>query len=383
MGGQAFSEVKSDAPIIVPRMPLELYQRVAADVRSKLETIFHRVTIPREAPGKLDYGDVDFLVEGQRITDTNIWHSIASLLGAELHVSRGGSHSFGIRHPETPEAYVQVDVEISPRSGTLDGAELFEWTRFMKGDSDLLQIIGVCHRPLGITCNDRGLHIRVEEVEPYNKKQSLLFLTRHPNEALQFYGLDTSKYWTGFKDERDLFDWVSKGRFFSRAVFDARTEKSNDRSRQSKRPMYRRFVEEYMSTLSDAEESESWSRREVLEEALKTFGKRGQYNKIMEEHNQKEAEDALWRSIRDLLPVEGRSLGTAVKGLRHWVDFKDGNPCITARPLATTPVWTAEVPPGRIQHVLDWVAVNWQEVKSREKTRGREAKEVAINHGGT
>jgi hypothetical protein len=377
MGGQAFG-----TSILVPRMSPELYRKVAKDVGDKLGTLFSRVTIPREAPGKLDFGDIDFLVDGTLPSVNKInWILVKTLLGAELYVPRGGSHSFGLPHPEISSAFVQVDVELCPGSGTPDSAELFEWTKLMKGDSDMMQIIGVCHRPLGLTCNDRGFHVRLEQIEPYNKKKALLFLTRDPNKAMEFYGLNTTKYWEGFRNENDLFEWVSKGRFFAWEVFDSRTEKSNDRQRQNKRGMYRRFVENYMPDHPEAGKGKNWTRKHVLEEALNTFDRQEQYEAMMTEHSMKEAEEALWKQIRERLPLEGSSLGEALKGLRRWVRFTDGRPEITTEPmLETTLVWRTIVTPESIPTLLDWVEQNWKEAKDREKKRAQGAKEAARNN---
>ena len=170
MGGLAFANITTEdrTPPQIPRMSKELYQKVSAECQSKLEKLFQRVVIPREAPAKADYGDIDFLVEGIRppTPRMDIWDIIKKTLNAPFHVARGESHSYAVLHSETPRTYIQVDVELSPGDNTLSGPELFQWTRFMKGDSDLLQVIGVSHRPLGLTCNDRGLHVRVEEIEP-------------------------------------------------------------------------------------------------------------------------------------------------------------------------------------------------------------------------
>jgi hypothetical protein len=162
-------------------MPTEVYNERLLHFKSILQSIFRNVAVPREAPGKLDHGDIDFLVEGALVpwTPTSIQHAI----GATHHISRGGSHSFAVPYVDSPDRYIQVDVELCPGNGTNDSKELFKWTMFMKSDSDLMQIVGICHRPLGITCNDRGLHIRVKEIEPYNGKKSLLFLTRDPDEV--------------------------------------------------------------------------------------------------------------------------------------------------------------------------------------------------------
>jgi hypothetical protein len=218
MGGKAFSNAH------VPRMSPAVYQQVSTECQAKLETVFPKVVLPREAPGKADYGDIDFLVEGPTSLEDQVWIKAKEVLGAEFYLSNGNSHSFGVPHPERSDAHVQVDVELSPESGTAEGPELFEWTRFMKGDSDMMQIIGISHRNFGLTCTDKGLFVRLEQIEAYDHKKAKLFLTRDPDQAMDFYGLDKAKYWSGFKDEDDLFDWVTNGRFFSAAVFERREE---------------------------------------------------------------------------------------------------------------------------------------------------------------
>jgi hypothetical protein len=375
MGGKTFADIQ------VPRMLPVLYRRLSAEYQTKLETLFHRVTIPRDAPTKADYGDIDYLVEGVKFrasSNEDICVQVKDLLGAHQSHRNGGSHSFAIPHPEVREAFVQVDVELCPGNDTPDGIELFDWTRFLKGDSDLLQILGISHRSLGITCNDQGLHIRVEEIEPYNRKKSLLFLTRNPNKAMEFFGLDVVKYWTGFSDETDLFDWATNGRFFSLARFGDRLEKSNDRSRQAKRPMYARFIEAYMPAHADKNVSINWTRQQVLEEALDMFNKQAEYNIMIEEHKFKEAEEDLWQEIRDVVPAQGNSLTVAMKGLRRWVSFVNGEPHIAVEPdLDDKPAWTRLMAPGSKESLLNWVKAHWMEAKVAEKARATAAKAAA------
>jgi hypothetical protein len=375
MGGKTFADIQ------VPRMLPSLYRRLSAEFQTKLETVFHHVTVPRDAPAKADFGDIDFLVEGIKFPlspEVDIWIEVKELLDADLCHRNGGSHSFAVPHPEVAEAFVQVDVELCPGSDTPDGDELFSWTSFMKGDSDLVQILGISHRCLGVLCNDRGLHIRVEEIEPYNKKKAHLFLTRSPNKAIEFLGLETAKYWEGFRDETDLFDWATSGRFFSPTMFEKRVETSNDRSRKSKRPMYARFVEEYMPAHADKNASVTWTRQQVLEEAIEMFGKQAEYNVMIEEHNFKEAEEGLWQEIRNVVPVEGNSLTVAMKGLRRWVKFLNGEPHIADEPdLEDKPMWTKLMALGSKESLLSWVKDHWQEAKVAEKARASAAKAAA------
>ncbi|KAF1918745.1 hypothetical protein BDU57DRAFT_511485 [Ampelomyces quisqualis] len=375
MGGKTFANVS------VPRMSPAVYQRLSAECQAKLETLFDRVVVPRDAPGKADFGDIDFLVESikdKTSTSSDLWTQVQTLLGAELYVHNGGSHSFAIPHPDILNAYAQIDVELSPGNDTPHGAELFAWTRFMKGDSDLLQILGIAHRALGILCNDQGLHIRIEQIEPYNKKKALLFLTRDPNAAMDFYGLDKPRYWAGFANETELFDWATGGRFFSPQVFEKRVEKNNDRARQAKRPMYRRFVEEYMPAHAEKNVETTWTREQVLEEAIEMFGMRAEYDAMMDEHYFKEAEEDLWKEVRGAVPVEGSSLVVALKGLRRWVTFENGGPQLATVPdLDDKPAWTKLMAPGSKESLLSWVKENWEAAKALEKARASAAKVAA------
>lgn len=375
MGGKTFPDIH------VPRMSPAIYQQVSQDVLVKLKSFFARVVIPRDAPGKADYGDIDFLVEGiqPRATSSNdLWTDIGTALNSERYLRRGGSHSYALPHPEVQGAYIQVDVELSPGDGTPAGTELFQWTRFMKGDADLLQIIGICHRPLGIICTDQGMHARVEEIEPYNKKKALLLMTRDPDKAMEFYGLDKTKYWAGFADQIELFDWATNGRFFSPSIFERRVEKHNDRARHAKRPMYARFVDEYIPGLAD--KPSTWTRQEALQEALDMFDKQEEYDGMIQEHQFKEAEETLWQKIRTVLPPEGNSLLVALRGLRRWVKFADGKPYIANEPaLEDKPVWTKLMSPGSDEILLSWVLLHWEEAKLLEKARAAAAKEAAIS----
>jgi hypothetical protein len=314
-------------------MPHDVYIRASQNCQAKLETLFDRVVIPREAPGKLDHGDIDFLVQGTKSTaaDGDIWVLIKNALDAELSLDRGSGYSFAIAHPEIPNAHVQVDVEISPGNDTPAGASLFEWTLFMKSDSDLLQILGISHRATGLLCNHRGLHVRIPEIEPYHKKKALVYLTQDPDVAMSFYGLDTAQYHTGFATENALFDWATSGRFFDAAVFAVRMDKSNDRQRYVKRPMYRRFDEQ------------------------------------------------LWSRVRASLPCTGNSLALTMKGLRRWVVFCEGVPRIADEPSLAEeyPVWASHVTAETHDEVLRWVEVHWEEIKKLEKARASASKEAA------
>jgi hypothetical protein len=383
MGGQAFANTptSSGKPVQVPRLSPELYKSLCAKYQAILETVFERVDIPRDVPWKTSHGDIDFLVEGVRapLTKDQVWAVVQDAIKAELHLKNGPSHNYAVPHPEIPEAHVQVDVGLSVGDGTPESAALFKWTMFLNSYGDLLQIIGITHRALGIVCNDQGLYVRIPEIEPYNKKQALLFLTRDPDQAMEFYGfLDKDTYWAGFKNEDDMFKWISNSRFFSHETFGKRVEKSNDRARQTKRPMYQRFIEEWMPAHADLDQDIGWTREDVLEDAIITFGKQQEYAAMMEEHHLKNAEEELWKDVRAAIGVTSKSLPTILKGLRRWVTFENGQPRITSDANLEVPlVWCKFVTAENKDTVLKWVSSNWEQVKNLEKARANAAKEGA------
>ena len=380
MGGKVFDKtIREDgSKPEVPRMSPEFYQMMINEYKPKLEIFFRNVVVPRDAPNKEDYGDIDFLVEGDNkisvegrtlsAEDQDFWTLVKDALTAELYEERGQSHSFGIPILGVSGAYVQVDVELCPGNGTTDGLDLFEWTRFMKGDADLLQIVGIMHRPLGLTCNDRGLHVRLKQIEPYDKKKALLFLTRDPDEAMVFYGFDVKKYHEGFTSELELFDWVADGRYFSRQTFEERKERSTDRSRQSKRPMYRRFVEEYMLSPTVGIRRPC-TRQEVLDKAIETFNIQAEYNEMVATHNAKVAEEELWKKIKDTIPAEGKALASTVRALHRWVVFRNHEPRLGEYPVEPEAYlkWSEHVSYSNEKEVLRWVRDRWQDVKSQNK----------------
>lgn len=371
MGGLAFATSgPNGSPLNVPRMPTDIYKSMVAEIQSKLFTIFRNVVVPREAPGKVDHGDIDFLVEGTLIPWTP--DSIKKTIGATHFITNGVVYSYAVPYPDAPDRHVQVDIETCPGDGTPDSKELFEWTMFMKSDSDLLQILGICHRSLGLTCNDKGLHLSVVEIEPYDKKKALIFLTRNPREVLDFYGLDYAKYEAGFASETELFQWVSSGRFFARSIFEGRKEKANDRARMKKRPLFRRFVDEFILSNPEAGiHDKTWTPQEVLDAALDTFDQRAVYDAMMAEHTLGEREDAFWARVKQIegFPTGKKSLRTTVRGLKRFVAFDDaGNPSFLPAPFDKDhlPKWMSSVKDN--DHVLEWVSQNWKKAKTLEES---------------
>jgi hypothetical protein len=121
-----------------------------------------------------------------------------------------------------------------------------------------------------------------------------------------------------------------------------------------------------------------WTQEQVLKEALVTFDKQAEYTAMMEEHRNIKAEEQLWDTIRTMLPVLGNSQKSALRGLRRWVVFENGEPRIAFDPILDDhPAWVTSMAPGSTETLLEWVKDNWEEAKASEKARAAATKAAA------
>ena len=58
---------------------------------------------------------------------------------------------------------------------------------------DLWNLLGTTIRPFGLTANEKGLHIRIEEIELLDRKRSMICLTNDPREVCHLLGLDAAR----------------------------------------------------------------------------------------------------------------------------------------------------------------------------------------------
>lgn len=363
MGGHVFA---TDG-LQTPRISSELYNQLKKEYANALAPLYRRTAYAEVLPDKPDHGDIDILVEGPHASTTP--GRVAEALRADRFKCNGSVTNYAVPHPTIPGVHVQLDVQTSP-----DG--YLEWQTFQNSYGDLSQIIGVINRLLGLTATDRGLYVRIPEIEPTNKKSSMIHLTHDPLAVLSFLGLNTARYSDrGFTGEGDVFAWVAAARFFNRYAVVPRdhekrpeNENHNDRARRAKRGMYRRFVDDWVPANPEAGANCAWTRELVLEEALKTFDKQVEYDARLAEHKELWREDALWRAIKEKVPRKGDSLALVIRGLKRWVSSEGGELVLHAEPLPQEKkVWVEGLEEGGEEKVLKWVEEHWMEVQVKEK----------------
>jgi hypothetical protein len=201
MGGHAFRGLHC------PRISKEVYARVKQQTTAALKTVFSHVVVPTEMPEKEDYGDIDFLVSNpfHSPASTSVgnfdWIGTIQVIKSALdttHGRRGFKNPecmyFAIRTPCVEDAFwIQVDVKVCFKP------ELFEWATFELHYASNSKMIGSMVKPLGLTIDPEGLHIRVEDVDKTNFSGSMVWISREPRDILGIMGLDRRILDAGFK----------------------------------------------------------------------------------------------------------------------------------------------------------------------------------------
>ncbi|KAI4910581.1 hypothetical protein J4E85_011398 [Alternaria conjuncta] len=249
MGGHAFKG------LYCPRISPAVYEKVKAETKAALQTVFAQVVVPTEMPGKDDYGDVDFLVcsplnsKGDTTIDTFPWQSTVSLIKDVLDTTHGRQGYltpdcmyFAIDSPHGEENYfIQIDVKVCFKP------ELFHWCHFELNYASNSKMIGSMVKPLGLTMDPEGIHVRVEEMEETNFPGSMVWVSKDPKDALRIVGLDWRILNGGFKTKEEIYKYLASSWLFHPGHFAARLaeEKYNDRL-EDRAPYWTHFIKEWV-----------------------------------------------------------------------------------------------------------------------------------------
>ena len=259
------------------------------------------------APAKASHGDIDILICEPLTHPPPSTAALEGLLNSKRSLSTAG-RSFATPHPTISDAYVQVDTRVCP------DVEAWRWHLFHHAFGDLWNLLGTTIRQFGLTANEKGLHVRIEEIEALDRKKSMIFLTQDPREVCVLLGLEQERLGIdedgvvrggdgtdgrGFRNMEEMYEFVTQSRFFRRNSYIRHTLKANDRKRMAQRDGYSAFVDDWLSayTGSGGEDPEL-TRASVWEEVIEKYN----IEKVYEERIK------TWRQERERLKLkaEGR-----------------------------------------------------------------------------
>ncbi|KAH3945881.1 hypothetical protein HBI56_224020 [Parastagonospora nodorum] len=238
-----------------PRIPPSIYVKVKSQTTAALRTIFAHVVVSTEMPAKEDFGDIDFLVSSAlHFPHSNNaknfdWEGCVSRIKSTLNTSHGrrgfknpGCMYFAIRVPDTEDYYwVQVDVKVCFKP------DMFEWETFELNYASNSKMIGSMVKPLGLTIDPKGLHVRVDEIEATNFLGSMVWVSKDPRDVLRITGLDRRIVDAGFKTKEEIYGYFTGSWLFNPAHFAARLGEEQYFCRlEDRSPHWTYFIKEWV-----------------------------------------------------------------------------------------------------------------------------------------
>jgi hypothetical protein len=167
MGGKAFAALLPNA--LFPRLPSAQYAAQKQLLLPRVQRFFREVTVPVEAPEKVDHGDLDILafepLEPDERGDYD-FEAVKQALGAETVIRATGNRTSNFALPlpdgygvtasdgDSGLKYFQVDIQVC------EDRREFERIKFFHSYGDMGMLLGLVGKGVGLPTGAKGLHVR-------------------------------------------------------------------------------------------------------------------------------------------------------------------------------------------------------------------------------
>lgn len=293
----AFRHVFAKANIPIRHMPPPVYHNLRQKCLAILSTLYVRASSPPDILEKLSHKRIDINVSSPLDPEHRPTPAVlASAFSSVMTAMRHSINIFAVPYPDKPGILAIVEVKYSPPF-------LFDWSLVHRSyGGHLCNILDASIRTFGLTVNERGLYVRIPEIEDVSPGQSLFFLTRKLDDVLQFMGLDVAEYRAGWTRPEQMFAFLARNRFMTKSAYTRQEVNANYRKKAGQN-VYKQFVNDWLPGWDTeggrgsgggtfhpqvgGEGSKGWRRDQiaqraaVLQEALDRFGKRAKYNVLM------------------------------------------------------------------------------------------------------
>lgn len=193
------------------------------DPTGYFRTSTNKAIVPGTAPEKLEYGDIDILVD-KRLPGFNRT-KLLEALDAKLAARPGHISSFAIPVPGELDKYFRLGIHVCKQG-------YYKWETMRYSYGDLWHIISTIVTRYELMLNSTGLYIRVALQRGDIKRDRLLCLISSPREMMEFLGLDTVQYSSRFGTIDKGFRWCAASRLFRRDIFEKESVSDNGRRGQ-------------------------------------------------------------------------------------------------------------------------------------------------------
>ena len=228
-----------------------------------------------ELPNKESFGDLDILYINN--PEINIRELVIKLFNPNEIVINGDVMSFDYDN-------FQIDF-IKCKS-----KENLEMAKFYFSNGDMGSIIGRIINYYGLKFGNSGLWLNLIE-DTFSNENNInatkifgrIDLTNKPMEICKFLNLDYNKWFNGFKDKKEIFDWIISCKYYKREIFFSLNYEH--RQRMYIRPFYKEFLEYINVSVHDIIKVNSFDSEikiNIQNEVIKYFAKEDELQKIIE-----------------------------------------------------------------------------------------------------
>lgn len=420
MGGGAFAKAAAEGQptLTTRRMSSSEYRLLKIKTIPRLQDYFSGCAVSSliEAPEKPDYGDIDFIIATDQLVN-NL--DLAKRLGARgviCHSSNDGKYqSCNLAVPidgskseqptvwyktsnkpsahTTKEVFAQIDVAIIP-------PELFDWHLFYSSYGDMAGLLGKFVHYWGFTVTDKGLLLRLEELDEAKDTEYLtisdtsgkLFLSRDPDMVMRFLGLCPKKFHEGFTTMNQFYEWLGECRLLSQHTVRYGRRRPHEQNREEKRPIYANFLYEWLpahfgldpndSEASGAEEPDATARRRQLrDQALKVFGKQEEFTRMHSALTRFIGNQTAVHLLKPILikhsGLKANKLTEPLRAFRRWVVFTNGRPQVASSPHSDEEsqlyLWLGANGKSleNQEGTSEWVKEHWLELRGLERRKDK------------
>ena len=222
MGGNALTDCNCI------RVRAKLYYSIKSIILKILSDYLNLIPII-EMPEKETFGDLDLMYDNDLDIDTLIG-IITKLFLPEKYITNGKIFSFSYKLNETE--FFEIDlIKVSNIS----------MSEFYFGYGEVGCILGCMLKKYKLTFGQEGLWINYEDEK--------IILSTDPEEICSFLGLDYNKWKYTFCNPEELFDWITKCRYFNKNDFNPKSVNSKYKKFYEKRPFFKKFLDEYVPSL--------------------------------------------------------------------------------------------------------------------------------------
>ncbi|PIL22566.1 hypothetical protein GSI_15255 [Ganoderma sinense ZZ0214-1] len=261
MGGKAFKNLLPNATF--PRMHPTVYNALKAKFLPILQSLYAYAAVSPEAPGKVNYGDLDIVVTGPREGLTH--EQVKDALRATCSVPAEGNRTSNFAIPADAfediaearrkaaavalntathgdamdtdkDVFFQVDVNVC--------ADHAQWERtvFYSSLGDLGFFLGLFAQTAGLSFNIYGMKL-ADPIPTYPAQT--FYVSSSMDDILSLFELSMERWKQGFATEDDIFAWLATSPFAHILVARYRSPEYEiaAKERIPERPMRGHFVE--------------------------------------------------------------------------------------------------------------------------------------------